>query len=107
MKKLIACGCGLVATSRLFAVVPSPIDCHLFFDDTNTVQIAWNAYPGKSYVLQSTTNLVGSWSNGPTLVAVTNALTNTFAATAQAQFFKVVRLYTEGPENRSTGLWSA
>ncbi|HZL77817.1 MAG TPA: SUMF1/EgtB/PvdO family nonheme iron enzyme, partial [Candidatus Limnocylindrales bacterium] len=62
------------------------------------VQVAWNAYPGKSYVLQTATNLSGSWSNSSVLVAASNSLSFNFPTTAKAQFFKVVKLDTEGPQ---------
>ena len=60
----------LVALSSL----QTPIDFNFSFNGTNTVQVAWNAYPGKSYVLQTATNLFGTWSNSAPLIATSNSL---------------------------------
>ncbi len=49
-------------------------------------------------MLQTTTNLAGPWSNSPTLVATSNSLSFNFPTTAAVQFFKVVKLDTEGPQ---------
>ncbi|MCW5553131.1 MAG: SUMF1/EgtB/PvdO family nonheme iron enzyme [Verrucomicrobiae bacterium] len=98
MKKLLTLACGVFALNPAFATVQSPIDCHILFDGTNTVQIVWNAYPGKSYVLHTASNLLGDWSSSAPLVASSNSLAASFPVTAQAQFFKVVLLDTEGPE---------
>jgi len=74
-----------------------PINFNFNFNRSNAVQVIWNAYPGKSYVLQTTTNLAGAWSSSATLVATSNSLAFGFPTTAKAQFFKVVKLDTEGP----------
>jgi hypothetical protein len=107
MKKLSLLAAGLLSAWPAFAIVQSPIDCHILFDGTNTVQIVWNAYPGKSYVLHTTSNLLGDWFSSAPLVASSNSLSASFPVTAQVQFFKVVKLDTEGPENRSAGLQPA
>ena len=75
-----------------------PINFNFNFNGSNSVQVSWNAYPGKSYVLQTTTNLAGTWSSSATLVATSNSLAFSFPTTAKAQFFKVVKLDTEGPQ---------
>jgi formylglycine-generating enzyme len=88
----------LFSTSAAFAALQTPIDFNFSFNGSNAVQVAWNAYPGKSYVLQTATNLSGSWSNSSVLVAVSNSLSFNFPTTAKSQFFKVVKLDTEGPQ---------
>jgi formylglycine-generating enzyme required for sulfatase activity len=83
-----------------------PVNCNLFFNGSNAVQIAWNAYPGKSYVIQSTTNLARPWQNAPTappiLTTTTNWLSYSFPVAPNAQFYKVVKLDTDGPEAYKT-----
>lgn len=98
MKKLALLAAGLLSVWPAIAIVQSPIDCHILFDGTNTVQILWNAYPGKSYALHTTSNLLGDWSSSAPLVASSNSLSASLTVTAQAQFFKVVQLDTEGPD---------
>lgn len=98
MKKLSLLAAGLLATWPVIATVQSPIDCHILFDGTNTVQIRWNAYPGKSYALHTSSNLLGDWTSSAPLVASSNSLSASLTVTAQAQFFKVVQLDTEGPD---------
>jgi len=44
----------------------------------NAVQVARNAYPGQSYVLQTTTNLAGPWSSSSPLIATSNLLAFNF-----------------------------
>ncbi|MCX6921685.1 MAG: SUMF1/EgtB/PvdO family nonheme iron enzyme, partial [Verrucomicrobia bacterium] len=65
---------------------------------SNAVQIAWNAYPGKSYVIQTSTNLAQPWQSGVNLTTTNNSIYQSFAVTGSAQFFKVVKLDTDGPE---------
>src|ERR1039457_1215329 len=98
MKQLTLLCVWLLSISAAFSALQTPIDFNFSFNGSNAVQIAWNAYPGKSYVLQTTTNLSGSWSNSSTLVATSNSLCFSFPTTAKAQFFKVVKLDTEGPQ---------
>ena len=98
LKKLIALCLALLSTSAALAALQTPINFNFSFNGSNAVQISWNAYPGKSYVLQTATNLSGSWSNSATLVATSNSLSFNFPTTAKAQFFKVVKLDTEGPQ---------
>jgi hypothetical protein len=102
MKRLIAV--SLCAVSGIWDAsgVVIPVNCNLFFNGSNAVQIAWNCYPGKSYVVQTTTNLAQPWQNAPTtppaLTTPNNSLSYSFPVTAKAQFFKVVKLDTDGPE---------
>ena len=98
MKQLTLLCVWLLSISAAFAALQTPIDFNFSFNGSNAVQVAWNAYPGKSYVLQTATNLSGSWSNSSTLVATSNSLAFNFPTTAKAQFFKVVKLDTEGPQ---------
>ena len=69
---------------------------------TNAVQTLWNATPGRTYRLQSTTNLSAPWLNalpGPgTLTATSNALAQTIATDTFARFFRVLAVDMEGPE---------
>ena len=97
MKQLTLLCVWLLSISAAFSALQTPIDFNFSFNGSNAVQVAWNAYPGKSYVLQTATNLSGSWSNSATLVANSNSLAFNFPTTAKAQFFKVVKLDTEGP----------
>jgi len=101
MKRLLAvwlCGASLV---QVAAAVVIPVRCSVF-SLTNAVQIAWAAYPGESYVIQTTTNLASSWQNAPTtpatLITTNNWLAYSFPVSGKAQFFKVVKLDTDGPE---------
>ena len=57
MKRLLAVclGVGLLVPAGSAVVIP--FKCNLFFNGSNAVQIAWNCYPGESYVIQTTTNL--------------------------------------------------
>ena len=98
MKKFTLLCFWLLSSSVAFCALQTPIDFNFSFNGSNAVQVAWNAYPGKSYVLQTTTNLAGAWSSSSTLVAVSNSLVFNFLTTAKAQFFKVVKLDTEGPQ---------
>jgi formylglycine-generating enzyme required for sulfatase activity len=102
MKRLFAVCLGVSLLARVGSAVVIPVKCNLFFNGSNAVQIAWNCYPGKSYVIQTTTNLAQPWQNAPTtpptLSTTTNWLSYSFPVAAKAQFFKVVKLDTDGPE---------
>lgn len=98
MKRPAFLCCWLLSINAAFSALQTPIDCNFSFNGSNAVQVVWNAYPGKSYVLQTATNLAGSWSNSPTLVAASNSIAFNFPTTTAAQFFKVVKLDTEGPQ---------
>jgi len=98
MKRLTLLCFWLLSISAAFSALQTPIDINFYFNGSNAVQVVWNAYPGKSYVLQTTANLAGSWSNSPTLFATSNSLSFSFPTTAAAQYFKVVKLDTEGPQ---------
>ncbi|HAO77489.1 MAG TPA: hypothetical protein DCQ92_00670 [Verrucomicrobia subdivision 3 bacterium] len=98
MKRLTSLYFWLLSISAAFSALQTPIDFNFSFNGSNAVQVAWNAYPDKSYVLQTATNLAGSWSNSSPLVATSNSLAFSFPTTAKAQFFKVVKLDTEGPQ---------
>ncbi len=88
----------LLSISAAFSALQTPIDFNFSFNGSNDVQVIWNAYPGKSYILQTTTNLAGPWSDSLTLVATSNSISFNFPTTAAYQFFKVVKLDTEGPQ---------
>jgi len=102
MKRLFAVCLGVGLLARVGSAVVIPVNCNLFYNGSNAVQIAWNCYPGKSYVVQTTTNLAQPWQNAPTtpptLITSTNWLAYSFPVIGKAQFFKVVRLDTDGPE---------
>ena len=76
MKRLFAvCLCvGLLV--RVGSAVVIPVNCNLFFNGSNAVQIAWNCYPGESYVIQTTTNLAQPWQNAPTTPATLTTTNN-------------------------------
>ena len=101
MKNLIAFWFGLLSGSFAFAALQTPIDSNFAFDGTN-VQVIWNAYPGKTYVIQTVTNAIGTWENLPALTATSNSLASSFPVTAITQFYRVVKLDTEGPEITQT-----
>ena len=102
MKRLFALGLSGAALIQAASAVTIPVNCAISFDGTNTVQIAWNAYPGHSYVIQTTASLGQPWQNAPTTPAIlttaTNWLAYSFPVAGKAQFFKVVKLDTDGPE---------
>ena len=98
MKRLCAVCLGVGLLVRVGPAVVIPVNCNLFFNGSNAVQIGWNAYPGKSYVVQSTMNLAQPWQSGAPLTTTNNAIYQSFPVTGIAQFFKVVRLDTDGPE---------
>src|ERR1035438_7816139 len=102
MKRLIAVSLCAVSVIWDASGVVIPVNCNLFFNGSNAVQIAWNAYPGESYVIQTTTNLAQPWQNAATtpltLITTTNWLSYSFPVASKAQFFKVVKLDTDGPE---------
>ena len=60
MKKLTFHCCWLLSITAAVAALQTPIDFNFTFNGSNAVQVAWNSYAGKSYVLQTTTNLSGS-----------------------------------------------
>ncbi|MGO8928623.1 MAG: SUMF1/EgtB/PvdO family nonheme iron enzyme [Limisphaerales bacterium] len=98
MKRLFVVWLGVSLLARVLSAVVIPVNCNLFFNGSNAVQIAWNAYPGESYVIQTTPNLAQPWQNGATLTTTSNAIYQSFPVTGTAQFFKVVKLDTDGPE---------
>jgi hypothetical protein len=102
VKRLFAVCLGVGLLVRAGSAVVIPVNCNLFFNGSNAVQIAWNCYAGKSYVVQTTTNLAQQWQNArttpPILSTTTNWLSYSFPVIGKAQFFKVVRLDTDGPE---------
>jgi hypothetical protein len=69
MRKALGLGLAVASLAWVASVVVIPINSTIYFDRSNTVQIAWAAYPGKSYVLQATTNLAQPWQNAPTTPA--------------------------------------
>ena len=106
MKKFAILCCWLLSISAAFSALQTPIDFNFSYNGSNAVQVAWNAYAGKSYVLQTTTNLAGTWSNSTTLVAVSNSLVFNFPTAAKSQFFKVVKLDTEGRRLTKPRRWT-
>ena len=102
MKRLFAVCLGVSLLARIGSAVVIPVNCNIFFNDSKAVQIAWNGYPGKSYVVQTTTDLAQPWQNAlttpATLTTTNNWLSYTFPVTGKAQFFKVVKLDSDGPE---------
>jgi hypothetical protein len=78
MKRLFAVCLGVGLLARVGSAVVIPVKCSLFFNGSNAVQIAWNCYPGESYVIQTTTNLAQPWQNAstipPTLTTTYNSL---------------------------------
>jgi formylglycine-generating enzyme required for sulfatase activity len=97
MKRIIAVSLCVVALVRAACAITAPIACSISFDGTNTVRIGWYPDPGKSYVIQSTTNLAQSWQNGATLTATNNLLSCPFPVLSGARFFRVVKLDTDPP----------
>ena len=83
MKRFIPLCVWLLSIRAAFSALQTPIDCNFYFNGSNAVQVVWNAYPGKSYVLQTTTDLAGSWSNSPTLIATSNSLAFSFSTNKQ------------------------
>jgi hypothetical protein len=102
VKKSAATLLCVASLVQVATAVVIPVNCNLSYNGSNAVQIAWNAYPGKSYVVQTTTNLAQPWQSAPTtppvLSTTTNWLSYSFPVAAKAQFFKVVKLDTDGPE---------
>ncbi len=92
----------------LLAAVPSAraaeqlVDANIRPAGTNAIQTLWNATPGRTYRLQSSTNLAAPWRDAlpapGTLTASSNALVQTFVTDTFARFFRVVAVDTEGPE---------
>ncbi len=98
MKRLFAVCLGAALVVRVGSAVVLPVNCALFYNGSNAVQIAWNAYPGESYVIETTTNLAQAWQSGAPLTTTNNSIYQSFPVTGAAQFFKVVKLDTDGPE---------
>jgi hypothetical protein len=94
MKRFSLVCCWLLSISVAHSSSQSPIDFNFYFNGSNAVQIIWNAYPGKNYVLQTSTNLSKAWSNSPTLIASSNSLSYTFRAPPAALFNR--RLHCSG-----------
>ena len=70
MKRLIAvwlCAASLVWDAAAAVI---PVNCNLFFNGSNAVQMAWNCYPGKSYIIQTSTNLAQLLQNAPTPITI-------------------------------------
>ena len=61
MKRLIAVSLCAVSVIWDASGVVIPVNCNLFFNGSNAVQIAWNCYPGESYVIKATTSLPQPW----------------------------------------------
>ena len=79
-----------------------PVDANIFNDGTNAIRVAWNSTPGKVYLLQTTTNIFGSWSNvlaSPgTITATTNQIFQSLTANSATRFYRITKLDTDGPE---------
>jgi hypothetical protein len=67
--------CWLLPISTAYSALQTPIDFNFTFNGSTAVQIVWTAYPGKSYVLQTATNLSGTWSNSSTCLSVVKSTT--------------------------------
>jgi len=89
---------GLGLLVRVGSAVVIPVNCNLFFNGSNAVQIAWNCYPGKSYVIQTTTNLAQLWQSGGNPDNNKQRDLPVVPITGTAQFFRVVKLDADGPE---------
>jgi formylglycine-generating enzyme required for sulfatase activity len=79
----------------------APVESGIFPAGTNGVRTTWKATPGRSYLLQSTTNLSVPWGDalpapGP-LTATTNSLSQIFAIDALARFFRVLEVTDAAP----------
>ena len=61
MKRLFAVWLCVGLLAQVGSAVVIPVNCNLFYNGSNAVQIAWNAYAGESYVIQTTTNLPQPW----------------------------------------------
>ena len=61
MKRLFAVCLGVGLAARVGSAVVIPVNCNLFFNGSNAVRIAWNCYPGESYVIQTTTKHPQPW----------------------------------------------
>ena len=97
MKRLIAVSLCVASLVRAGYAITAPIACSISFDGTNTVRIGWYPYPGKSYVIQTTTNLAQPWQAAATLTATNNLLSCPFPVLSGARFFRVVKLDTDPP----------
>ncbi len=79
-----------------------PVDCNIFFNGSNAIQVAWNAAPGSIYRLQTSTNIAGPWldalPNPGTITATNSQIFQSLPVSATSQFYRVTRLDTDGPE---------
>lgn len=78
-----------------------PVDGNIFSDGTNAIWVAWNATPGKVYLLQTSTSILGPWTNvfsSPgTITATTNQIYQSLSANSAVRFYRITKLDTEGP----------
>lgn len=96
---LLAFSLGVLTSA--FAV-DTPIDATIVSNGANNVLTIWNATPGRTYRLQSTTNLTTPWLDAlpapGTLTASSNSLFKVFSANGLTRFFRVLAVDTEGPD---------
>ena len=97
LKNLLAISLALASALAAAAAGGMPIKVSFGLDGTNHVHLAWAATPGATYVLNSTTNLLGSW-QPTTLTATNNSIALSLPGDSSARFFHVVKLDTQGPE---------
>ena len=97
MKRLSAVCLCVAALVRAACATTAPIACSISYDGTNTVRIGCYPYPGKRYVIQTTTNLGQPWQVAATLTATNNLLSCPFPVLSGARFFRVVKLDTDPP----------
>jgi formylglycine-generating enzyme required for sulfatase activity len=91
----------------LFTCLPcswgaTPVDTTIFSAGPNGVKLSWNVIPGRTYLVQSTTNLSAPWQNAmpapSTLTSTTNFIAQIFPPDSSTRFFRVSLVDTIGPD---------
>ncbi len=86
--------------------------CQVKAEEGSQIRLLWNAVPGKSYSILTTTNLAQSWQSALTessvLTATTTQLWQRFSAEASARYFRIQELastnnFREGVSRNSVG----
>ncbi len=100
--RILACIALALLTCLPCSHGATAVDTTIFPVGADGVQLSWNVIPGRTYLVQSTTNLSAPWQNAlpapSTLTSTTNFISQIFPPDSFTRFFRVLLVDTVGPD---------